>query len=174
MANTVSVRCSAAHRRNVRASFLLYGCGKRSRRLIQMLRLFAWIASGSASERRHDRTSHRVRARCTCDSPPIRFDKLRRSTGDGYSSASPGDRCRSILSREAWMEKSREPKKRLPQVKRVYDPPSTEDGVRVLVDRLWPRGLSRTKASIDLWLKDLAPSATLRRWFNHDPEKWAE
>jgi uncharacterized protein YeaO (DUF488 family) len=75
---------------------------------------------------------------------------------------------------EKWMERLRETRTRLPQVKRVYDPPSTEDGVRVLVDRLWPRGLSRTKASIDLWLKDLAPSATLRRWFNHDPEKWAE
>lgn len=60
------------------------------------------------------------------------------------------------------------------QVKRVYEPPSGEDGVRVLVDRLWPRGLSKTRASVDLWLKDLAPSVTLRRWFNHDPSRWAE
>src|SRR5438034_11303011 len=60
------------------------------------------------------------------------------------------------------------------KVKRAYDDPEKDDGVRILVDRLWPRGLSRAKASIDLWLKDLAPSATLRRWFNHDPEKWAE
>ena len=49
-----------------------------------------------------------------------------------------------------------------------------DDGVRILVDRLWPRGLSRARASIDLWLKDLAPSAALRRWFNHDPTKWVE
>jgi uncharacterized protein YeaO (DUF488 family) len=60
------------------------------------------------------------------------------------------------------------------QVKRAYEPPSSEDGVRVLVDRLWPRNLSRTKAAIDLWVKDLAPSLPLRRWFNQDPSKWGE
>jgi len=62
----------------------------------------------------------------------------------------------------------------LVHVKRAYEPPSHEDGVRVLVDRLWPRGLNRTAASIDLWLKDLAPSLPLRRWFNQDPSKWPE
>jgi len=70
------------------------------------------------------------------------------------------------------------PIKKLPavQVKRVYDPPSAADGVRVLVDRLWPRGLSKTAASVDLWLKDIAPSVSLRRWFNenHDPSRWSE
>ena len=60
------------------------------------------------------------------------------------------------------------------QVKRVYEPPAREDGVRVLVDRLWPRGLSKPRAAVDLWLKDLAPSRSLRRWFNHDPARWAE
>ena len=60
------------------------------------------------------------------------------------------------------------------RVKRVYDKPSSEDGVRVLVDRLWPRGLSKTTAAVDLWLKDIAPSLALRRWFNHDPSRWAE
>ena len=60
------------------------------------------------------------------------------------------------------------------QVKRVYEPPSPADGVRVLVDRLWPRGLSKTAAAVDLWLKDIGPSVTLRRWFNHDPSRWAE
>jgi uncharacterized protein YeaO (DUF488 family) len=60
------------------------------------------------------------------------------------------------------------------QVKRAYEPPSLNDGVRVLVDRLWPRGLSKARASVDLWLKDIAPSARLRRWFNHDPTKWTE
>ena len=60
------------------------------------------------------------------------------------------------------------------KVKRVYDPPSQSDGRRILVDRLWPRGLSKDKAAIDLWMKDLAPSTVLRKWFGHDPEKWPE
>lgn len=60
------------------------------------------------------------------------------------------------------------------QVKRVYEPPSGDDGVRVLVDRLWPRGLTKAGAAVDLWLKDLAPSVSLRQWFNHNPARWAE
>ena len=60
------------------------------------------------------------------------------------------------------------------QVKRAYEQPSLDDGVRILVDRLWPRGLPKARASIDLWLKDIAPSARLRRWFNHDPTRWTE
>ena len=60
------------------------------------------------------------------------------------------------------------------QTKRVYDPPSRSDGYRILVDRLWPRGLSKEKAKVDLWLKDVAPSTELRKWFAHDPAKWAE
>ncbi len=62
----------------------------------------------------------------------------------------------------------------VPRVKRVYDPASPDDGVRVLVDRLWPRGLKREAANLDLWLKEAAPSEALRRWFNHDPKRWAE
>ncbi len=58
------------------------------------------------------------------------------------------------------------------KTKRVYDKPDPGDGFRVLVDRLWPRGLSRADAKIDLWLKDIAPSNELRKWFNHDPDKW--
>lgn len=57
-------------------------------------------------------------------------------------------------------------------LKRVYAPPAAEDGVRVLVDGLWPRGLSKDKAKVDLWLKEIAPSTALRQWFNHDPERW--
>jgi len=60
------------------------------------------------------------------------------------------------------------------KVKRVYDEPSSDDGVRVLVDRLWPRGLSKESARIDLWLRDVAPSDELRKWFNHDASKWEE
>lgn len=57
-------------------------------------------------------------------------------------------------------------------VKRVYLPADTADGARVLVDRLWPRGLSRERAALDIWLRDAAPSDELRHWFEHDPEKW--
>ena len=60
------------------------------------------------------------------------------------------------------------------RVKRVYQAPDTEDGVRVLVDRLWPRGLSRERAQIDLWLKEIAPSTALRKWFGHDLDRWQE
>lgn len=59
-------------------------------------------------------------------------------------------------------------------IKRVYEPAASEDGYRVLVDRLWPRGLSKEKARVDLWLPQVAPSTELRKWFNHDPEKWDE
>lgn len=59
-------------------------------------------------------------------------------------------------------------------LKRVYDPPEPEDGARVLVDRLWARGLTKEKAAVDLWAKDVAPSHELRRWFGHEPERWGE
>lgn len=60
------------------------------------------------------------------------------------------------------------------RIKRVYDPVDSEDGFRVLIDRLWPRGLSKEKVKLDLWLKEIAPSTELRQWFNHDPAKWPE
>lgn len=59
------------------------------------------------------------------------------------------------------------------KIKRVYEKPEKEDGTRILVDRLWPRGLTKEKAAIDLWLKEIAPSTALRKWFSHDPAKWA-
>lgn len=59
-------------------------------------------------------------------------------------------------------------------LKRAYEEPAKQDGLRILVERLWPRGVSKQKAAVDLWLKDLAPSTELRKWFNHDPEKWNE
>jgi len=58
------------------------------------------------------------------------------------------------------------------KVKRAYEPHSRGDGFRILVDRLWPRGIKKEEAHIDKWLKDIAPSADLRKWFNHEPEKW--
>jgi uncharacterized protein YeaO (DUF488 family) len=58
--------------------------------------------------------------------------------------------------------------------KRVYEAASPADGIRVLVDRLWPRGITRDKAAVDQWLKEIAPSDRLRRWFSHDPSKWEE
>jgi uncharacterized protein YeaO (DUF488 family) len=60
------------------------------------------------------------------------------------------------------------------RLKRVYAPAESEDGLRVLVDRLWPRGLSKAKAAVDHWAKDAAPSDALRRWFAHRPERWDE
>ncbi|MCC6139825.1 MAG: DUF488 domain-containing protein [Nitrospira sp.] len=59
-------------------------------------------------------------------------------------------------------------------IKRIYEPVDKSDGYRILVDRLWPRGVSKASAHIDLWLKDIAPSTELRQWFNHDPAKWEE
>lgn len=59
-------------------------------------------------------------------------------------------------------------------VKRVYDEPAPDDGYRVLVDRLWPRGLSKQKAQLDEWIKELGPSTELRKWFGHDPARWDE
>jgi uncharacterized protein YeaO (DUF488 family) len=58
------------------------------------------------------------------------------------------------------------------KIKRVYEQPHRKDGERILVDRLWPRGLTKEKAGVDLWLKEIAPSTELRKWFDHDPEKW--
>lgn len=59
-------------------------------------------------------------------------------------------------------------------VKRVYDEPAEDDGFRILVDRLWPRGLTKERARADLWLREIAPSNELRQWFGHDPARWAE
>lgn len=60
------------------------------------------------------------------------------------------------------------------RVKRVYEPPAGVDGRRILVDRLWPRGLSKAAAAVTTWIKEIAPSDKLRRWFGHDPERWPE
>jgi uncharacterized protein YeaO (DUF488 family) len=60
------------------------------------------------------------------------------------------------------------------RIKRVYAEPDADDGFRILVDRLWPRGLTKARAKVDLWLKEIAPSTELRKWFSHDPLKWEE
>jgi uncharacterized protein YeaO (DUF488 family) len=60
------------------------------------------------------------------------------------------------------------------RLRRVYEPAAPEDGVRVLIDRLWPRGLSKSAAAVDYWLKEIAPSTELRQWFGHDPDRWLE
>ncbi len=60
------------------------------------------------------------------------------------------------------------------KLKRVYEEPDAADGKRILVERLWPRGLTKEKAQVDLWLKDIAPTTDLRKWFDHDPDKWTE
>jgi uncharacterized protein YeaO (DUF488 family) len=69
---------------------------------------------------------------------------------------------------------ARQAKKLDIRIKRAYQPPSPDDGVRVLVDRLWPRGVRKTDAAVDRWLKEVAPSTELRRWFGHDPARWGE
>jgi uncharacterized protein YeaO (DUF488 family) len=60
------------------------------------------------------------------------------------------------------------------QIKRVYDPPADDDGTRLLIERLWPRGVKKTSLKIESWLKDAGPSTELRKWFSHDPAKWDE
>lgn len=60
------------------------------------------------------------------------------------------------------------------KLKRVYEEPSPDDGTRVLVERLWPRGLTKERAAVDLWLKELAPSTELRKWYSHDVDRWEE
>ena len=60
------------------------------------------------------------------------------------------------------------------KLKRIYEASEASDGYRVLVDRIWPRGVSKEKARIDLWMKEIAPSDRLRKWFGHDPERWEE
>jgi uncharacterized protein YeaO (DUF488 family) len=60
------------------------------------------------------------------------------------------------------------------RIKRVYAEPSPQDGKRILVDRLWPRGLTKERAKVEIWMKDVAPSTELRKWFAHDPKKWPE
>src|SRR5690348_10883464 len=60
------------------------------------------------------------------------------------------------------------------KLKRAYEPPTPDDGTRILIDRLWPRGLKKSDAALDQWMKDIAPSTELRTWFGHDPARWAE
>ena len=60
------------------------------------------------------------------------------------------------------------------RLKRAYEPASPDDGARILIDRLWPRGVSKAKAALDEWMKEVAPSTELRKWFGHDPARWAE
>lgn len=60
------------------------------------------------------------------------------------------------------------------RLKRIYDPPRPDDGLRILVDRLWPRGVSKESAAVDRWLREIAPSNSLRQWYGHEPRRWAE
>jgi uncharacterized protein YeaO (DUF488 family) len=60
------------------------------------------------------------------------------------------------------------------KLKRAYEPPAADDGTRILIDRLWPRGITKERAAIDQWMKDISPSTELRKWFGHDPARWDE
>jgi uncharacterized protein YeaO (DUF488 family) len=78
-------------------------------------------------------------------------------------------------ARTAGRVKPRSPRVRFPiAIKRAYEPPSSQDGVRVLIDRLWPRGVSKAKLKVDAWPRELTPSTSLRKWYGHDPERFAE
>ncbi len=90
-----------------------------------------------------------------------------------YCFSAKAARAQAAFERSCNMTTPRVPAGHL-RLKRVYEPAAAEDGVRVLIDRLWPRGLSKEKAAVDHWMKDIAPSAELRKWFGHDPERWAE
>jgi uncharacterized protein YeaO (DUF488 family) len=81
--------------------------------------------------------------------------------------------ARIVLKKEARMPRKSFPASHL-RLKRAYEPAAPEDGMRILVDRLWPRGISKEKASLDEWEKEIAPSTELRQWFGHDPERWTE
>lgn len=103
------------------------------------------------------------------------FDILRkrgRGTVSGRRRLKPGDGNNRDIFRQQRVGPGQD--RYMISVKRVYDEPSHDDGFRVLVDRLWPRGLKKEKAGIDLWCKDVAPSDVLRKWFSHDPRKWVE
>jgi uncharacterized protein YeaO (DUF488 family) len=73
-----------------------------------------------------------------------------------------------------WKRPVQERLSKVIKIKRIYEEPTPNDGRRILVDRLWPRGLTKEKARVDWWLKEIAPSNELRRWFGHDPARWAE
>lgn len=60
------------------------------------------------------------------------------------------------------------------KLKRAYEPPAVDDGARILIDRLWPRGVKKANAAIDEWMREIAPSTELRKWFGHDPKRWSE
>lgn len=60
------------------------------------------------------------------------------------------------------------------RIKRIYETPGEDDGYRILIDRLWPRGFTKERAKVDLWLKEIAPSTELRKWYHHNPERWNE
>ena len=100
----------------------------------------------------------------------------------GHSPASAGAttqragvrRGRESVGHERVAARPAEGGRRALRLKRAYDPPTRSDGRRILVDRLWPRGLSTEKAALDGWMTDVAPSTKLRRWFEHDAEKWPE
>jgi uncharacterized protein YeaO (DUF488 family) len=92
-----------------------------------------------------------------------------------------GDRCSIMIGNIVWRRdsphnrrSSMSSRRKTVCLKRAYDEPSKDDGVRILVERLWPRGVSKQKAAIDVWLREIAPSPELRKWYGHDVSKWDE
>lgn len=85
-----------------------------------------------------------------------------------------GDAASASVPHDGLPSPTREGGPAIFKLKRIYDESAPDDGFRVLVERLWPRGVSKERAALDLWLKDVAPSAELRKWFGHDPARWEE
>ena len=98
---------------------------------------------------------------------PARKAVPRRKTAARKTAPAPGRHRQTSVKRK---QRTRA----MIHIKRVYDPPAPADGMRILIDRLWPRGLSKDRVKIDLWVRDLAPSHELRRWYGHVPERFAE
>jgi uncharacterized protein YeaO (DUF488 family) len=100
---------------------------------------------------------HEPQLRMARSTPPLKGRPLIRSKGNGRSTAT----SRKIAAGRI-------------RIKRAYEPPTSEDGTRILIDRLWPRGVKKANAAIDEWMKAIAPSTELRKWFGHAPERWPE
>lgn len=119
-----------------------------------------WTASGATWKVLHRTATEATVALCRCDG------------GEEVDRITSGEPC--LLAYVADRDSSEQPPHRALRVARVYDPPTPDDGARILVDRLWPRGIRKADAALDEWCKDVAPSTELRRWYAHRPEVFDE
>src|SRR6478735_11372703 len=111
-----------------------------------------------------------------CYRKPVRHHEVPQATGRASRGAIPwrASRCGREISGKPCNPQADGASMGQVQVKRIYEPAARSDGFRVLVDRLWPRGVAKERAALDLWMKEIAPSTELRRWFGHDPKRWRQ